>query len=230
MSAFDHSGADGQAQGQCAGIVQTVQSMAQIAIPVAPRSFCFRGPVGFQMFGHSGQHLLYRTALESLLLRASPWIRLIRPATGCGGPQIFADVEEVAQKAGWCAEHFPALQPDPIRAVSQRVNLTVQPPNRPGAYKVPTAVRFLPRSRRWRHTPWWCGPGLARRPDAFPSIRAGASPSLGQAALCRSSCCRLGQSPVGVPAAAAPETVVATPSPIFRGRVGQVPTWPRAPH
>ena len=100
MPAFDHARADWHAPGQRAWIVQTVQTMAQVAIPVAHRSFCFRDPVGFQMLGQGRDHLLHVATLESLLLGSSPWILQGQPAAWRGRSQVFANVNEVAQKVG----------------------------------------------------------------------------------------------------------------------------------
>ena len=56
VAAFDHARADGQTQDQRAWIVQTVQTIAQIAIPAAHRSFRFRCSLGFQMFRQGCDH------------------------------------------------------------------------------------------------------------------------------------------------------------------------------
>ena len=118
MAACDATRADRQTQRQGQGVVQAVQTMAQVAMSVAHGGFRFRGALGFQMLLQGGPHLGNVAALEPLLRRASPALRLIGTATRRGLSQIFADVKEVAQKVALSAEDLPALQPPPIRSIS----------------------------------------------------------------------------------------------------------------
>ena len=139
MAAFDHAGADGQTQGQRAGVVQAVQVVAQVALGVAHRGFGIQGGLRFQMFRQTGQHLGHRPAFEAFLLGAPPLNWLGRAVGGGGGGQRFADVKVVAEKSGLGAEDFRALQADPIRPIAHRVNLTVQSPAGLSRAMAPTA-------------------------------------------------------------------------------------------
>ncbi len=87
--------------------------------------FRVRCALGFKLLLQGGYHLGEVATLEPLLLSASPSIRLIGMATRRCLCQVFADVEKVAQKVALGAKHFPALQADPIRSISSRVDAAV---------------------------------------------------------------------------------------------------------
>ena len=128
MAACNHARADGQSQCQGARIVQTVQSVAPVAVRVAYGCFFFRRGVGFEVFFQTAQHEGHGPALEAFLLGAAPRIGLSRTAGGRGGGQMFADVKVVAPAGGLRGKHFPALQTNPLGPVSHGVDLAVQSP------------------------------------------------------------------------------------------------------
>ena len=142
VTAFDQAGADGQTQAQRAGVIQAVQAVAQVAMGVAHRGFGFQGGLRFQVFRPTGQHLGHRPVFEAFLLGAPPLTWLSSAAGGGGGGQIFTDVKVVAEKSGLRSEDFPALQPNPIRAVTHCVDVTVQSPAGLPRAMAPTPSRF----------------------------------------------------------------------------------------
>ena len=107
-----------QTQGQCAGIIQCVQPIGRVAMPLAHRGVVVQG----------GHDLGRRPTFESLLLRPSPLIGRAGPAHRRRCSRVFADVKEVAQKVRLLPGHFPALHLDPLRTVTHRVDAAVQSP------------------------------------------------------------------------------------------------------
>src|SRR6266568_991602 len=143
MTALDHARADRQVQFESAGIVQAIPPIGQVAMAVAHRGFFFRCADWLQMFLQGFQHLLDSSASQPLLLGSSPAIRFGRPAGLRRVSQILADMKEIAQKSGLGSEHLLALQPDPLRPVSHRVNMTVQSPTCLACAMAPALTGFL---------------------------------------------------------------------------------------
>ena len=98
VAAFDHARANGQAQGQGSRVVQSIESMAQVAMALAHRRFFVRSGLRFQMFGQGGDNLRHRPTLESPLLGVPPRIGLVGPAHGRGGGQVFTDMKKSHRK------------------------------------------------------------------------------------------------------------------------------------
>src|SRR5688572_12630624 len=87
-------------------------------------------PLRLQVIFHRFNHLLYRTALESLLLRPAPRIGFLTLSSLSRRGQILTDMKKIAQKGSLLPKHLTTLQPDPFRPVPNGVNLAIQSPAR----------------------------------------------------------------------------------------------------
>ena len=126
VSALDHARTDGQTQLECPRIVQQLQAIGQVAMSVPHRGFIIRCPDRHQMLRQGFNRLLDRSSSQPLLLGPSPHIGLGGSADWRRGTRILAEMEEIAQKGGLLPKHFPGLQWEPFRPVSNRMDATVQ--------------------------------------------------------------------------------------------------------
>src|SRR5665647_404959 len=99
VSALNHARADWQAQFQSAWIIQAVQTIGYISMPVAHGCQFFGCAKGFQMLLESVDYLVNRPGTEPFLLGVPPLIRLAWPTGLRRRSQILADVEKVAQES-----------------------------------------------------------------------------------------------------------------------------------
>ncbi|KFB76800.1 MAG: hypothetical protein AW06_002117 [Candidatus Accumulibacter cognatus] len=123
MRTFDLARTDGWIQRQCAGVVQLVESVGEIATGDAHRSLRVIDRCGFEVPFHLCNHLAGLSQQESRLLGGHPILGRIRRADLAGGGQIFADVEPVDQDDSLITEQFFDLAADPGRSVANTVNL-----------------------------------------------------------------------------------------------------------
>ena len=75
-------------------------------------------------------HLFKGSTAQSFLLNVAPLIGFGWTARLCRRSQVFADMEEVAQKGALVAENLPCLTTYPIGAIAHNVNAAVQSPSR----------------------------------------------------------------------------------------------------
>src|ERR1044071_447547 len=110
---------------------------------VADRGFLLGCSLRLQIRLQCFNHLFWRTALESLLLRPPPRSGFLTLRTFSRRRQILTDVIEVAQKASLLPEDLTALQPNPLRPVPNGVNVAIQSPTRlPCAVSQATSCGF----------------------------------------------------------------------------------------
>src|SRR5689334_8536903 len=115
---------------------------------IAHRGFLLGCARGLDKGFHGLDNLIDRTTTQPLLLRPAPSIRLLGPATVGGGPQIPADMIEVAEEGSLALEDFLTLQADPFSPIAQGVDGTVGTPAGQARAVPPPATGFFNATER----------------------------------------------------------------------------------